>query len=96
MPTSVLFAQSCSPGTCRTNGAIYTLQYDLLNDFEPIALLPSTPLMILTNNTLPVNDLKELIAWLKANQDRVSYGTSGTGSWSPPWSERAGDWRWTS
>jgi tripartite-type tricarboxylate transporter receptor subunit TctC len=62
------------------NGAIYTLQYDLLNDFEPIALLSSTPLLIVTKNAVPATNLRELLAWLKANQDKASYGTSGPGS----------------
>ena len=62
------------------NGAVYPLQYDLLNDFEPVALLPSTPQLILTKNAIPAQDLKALIAWLKANQNKASYGTSGAGS----------------
>jgi tripartite-type tricarboxylate transporter receptor subunit TctC len=67
-------------GTHVVNGAIYTLQYDLLRDFEPVALLSSTPLLVITKSAVPATDLKELIAWLKANKDKVSYGTSGPGS----------------
>ena len=62
------------------NGAIYTLQYDVLSDFDPIALLSSTPLLIVTKNAVPATDLRSLLAWLKANQDKASYGTSGPGS----------------
>jgi tripartite-type tricarboxylate transporter receptor subunit TctC len=62
------------------NGAIYPLQYDLLNDFEPIALLPSWPQLIVTKNAVPARDMKELIAWLKAHQEKASYGTGGAGS----------------
>ncbi len=62
------------------NGAIYSLQYDLLNDFEPVALLPSTPQLILATNALPAQGLKALIDWLKVNQNKASYGTSGVGS----------------
>jgi tripartite-type tricarboxylate transporter receptor subunit TctC len=62
------------------NGAIYALQYDVLNDFEPIALLSSTPLLIVTKNAVPATDLGGLLAWLKANQATASYGTSGAGS----------------
>jgi tripartite-type tricarboxylate transporter receptor subunit TctC len=62
------------------NGAIYALQYDLLSDFEPVALLSSTPLLVITKNAVPATHLGELIAWLKANQDRASFGTSGPGS----------------
>jgi tripartite-type tricarboxylate transporter receptor subunit TctC len=62
------------------NGAVYPLTYDLLQDFEPVALLPSSPQTFLAKNAVPANDLKELIAWLKANQDKVSWGTPGAGA----------------
>jgi tripartite-type tricarboxylate transporter receptor subunit TctC len=62
------------------NGAIYPLSYNLLSDFEPIALLSSTPLVIITKNAVPATDLRQLLAWLKANQHRASFATSGAGS----------------
>lgn len=62
------------------NGAIFNLPYDLLNDFEPVALLPSNPYVVVSKKDLPAKDLKELIAWLKANPDRASGGTAGPGS----------------
>ncbi len=62
------------------NGATHTLQYDLLEDFEPIALLPSNPQLIVSKISLPAKDLKELVAWLKANPDKASQGTAGPGS----------------
>src|SRR5258708_4756295 len=66
---------------CRiTNGAIYALQYDVLNDFEPIALLANNPQVIVAKKSMPANDLKGLIAWLKANPDKASAGTAGVGS----------------
>ena len=61
------------------NGAIYALQFDALKDFEPVALLASNPQLIISKNALPANDLKGLIAWLKANPDKASAGTGGTG-----------------
>jgi tripartite-type tricarboxylate transporter receptor subunit TctC len=64
------------------NGAVYPLQYDLLKDLEPISLLPSNPMLIVAKNAVPAKDLKELIAWLKANEDKASAGTSGPGSGS--------------
>ncbi len=67
-------------GTHVVNGAIYTLQYDLLSDFESIALLSSTPLLVLARNAVPAMDLMELVAWLKANSIKTSFGTSGPGS----------------
>jgi tripartite-type tricarboxylate transporter receptor subunit TctC len=62
------------------NGAIYALPYDLLNDFEPIALLASTPQVILSKTAVPARNLIELIAWLKANPGRATLGTVGNGS----------------
>jgi tripartite-type tricarboxylate transporter receptor subunit TctC len=58
-------------------GATYTLQYDLLNDLEPVALLSTGPYMLVAKKTVPANDLKGLIAWLKANPDRASVGFGG-------------------
>jgi tripartite-type tricarboxylate transporter receptor subunit TctC len=57
------------------NGAAYSLQYDVLKDFEPVTLLATNPLLIVTNKAVPAKDLKELILWLKANQDKASVGT---------------------
>ena len=64
------------------NGAVYPLAYDLLKDFEPISMLAAGPMLILSRNSLPAKDLKELIAWLKANPDGVTFGTGGLAS--PP------------
>lgn len=70
-------------GTNVVNGAIYkNLNYDLINDLEPIALLPSNPLLVVTSNQVPAKDLKELVAYLKANADKISGGTAGLGSGS--------------
>jgi tripartite-type tricarboxylate transporter receptor subunit TctC len=62
------------------NGAIYALPYDLLTDFEPIALLAATPQVILSKTGVPARNLAELIAWLKANPDQATLGTVGNGS----------------
>jgi tripartite-type tricarboxylate transporter receptor subunit TctC len=67
-------------GTHVANGALYPLTYDLLNDLDPVALLPSNPMLIVTKKDVPANDLAELIAWVKANPDRVATGTAGVGS----------------
>jgi tripartite-type tricarboxylate transporter receptor subunit TctC len=64
------------------NGAIYSLPYDLRSDFEPIALLALAPQIVVAKKTIPANDLKELIAWIKGNGDKTTYGTAGGGS--PP------------
>jgi tripartite-type tricarboxylate transporter receptor subunit TctC len=62
------------------NGAFYPLPYDLLNDLAPIARLPANPTFIIVRKSLPVNDVKGLIAWLKANPEKASAGTAGGGS----------------
>jgi tripartite-type tricarboxylate transporter receptor subunit TctC len=62
------------------NGALYPLPFDLLNDLEPISLLTSYPMLLLTKNAVSAKDMRELIAWLKANQEKVSVGTIGVGS----------------
>ena len=62
------------------NGAAYTLSYDLLKDFEPVALLTSNPLMIVAKNAAPASDLKSLVSWIKANRDQISVATVGAGS----------------
>jgi tripartite-type tricarboxylate transporter receptor subunit TctC len=69
-------------GTHVFNGVIYPLQYDLLTDLEPLALLPSNPMVVVSKNAAPARTLTELIAWLKANQSKVTAGTAGAGSGS--------------
>src|SRR5262249_36664008 len=59
---------------------IYPLQFDLLKDFEPIALIATQPSLIVARKTMPANDLKELIAWLKVNADKATQGNSGIGT----------------
>ena len=67
-------------GTNVANGAIYSLDFDFLKDFEPVALAMTQPFLIDARKTMPANNLKELIAWLKANPDKATMGTSGVGS----------------
>ncbi|HZO47239.1 MAG TPA: tripartite tricarboxylate transporter substrate-binding protein [Xanthobacteraceae bacterium] len=64
------------------NPAIYALPYDTVKDFEPIALLAVSAPLIAAKLTMPADNLKELIAWLKANPDKATQGTIGPGS--PP------------
>ena len=65
-------------GTHVLNGAVYTLQYDVLNDFEPVALVGNGPQLIIGRPKLPAKDLRDLIGWLKGN--RATAGTAGPGS----------------
>jgi tripartite-type tricarboxylate transporter receptor subunit TctC len=67
-------------GTNMANGAIYPLQYDLVQDFEPVALIASQPFLIVARRTMPANTLTDLIAWLKTNADKASQGNSGVGT----------------
>jgi tripartite-type tricarboxylate transporter receptor subunit TctC len=67
-------------GTHVINGAIYALQYDVLNDFEPVSRFAGSSWLIVAKNSMPATDLKGLIAWLKANPDKASQGTVGVGS----------------
>lgn len=70
-------------GTVTTHvliGALYSLPYDLVNDFEPVAQIAAEPLLIVGRKSLPANNLAELIAWLKANPNRASVGIAGVGA----------------
>ena len=70
-------------GTHVVNGAIYEPPYDLQKDFEPVAMIASNPQIIVSKLAVPARDLKELIAWVKANQDKVSLATGG-GNFAAP------------
>jgi tripartite-type tricarboxylate transporter receptor subunit TctC len=69
-------------GTHVANGAIYSLKYDLLNDLDPVARLPSNPMIVVTRKDFPAANLKELIDRIKANPGKISAGTAGAGSGS--------------
>ena len=56
------------------------LPYDVTKDFEPIAQLPNNPYIVVSKKDLPAKDLKELIAYIKANPGKLSAGTGGAGS----------------
>src|SRR5262249_61351286 len=64
-------------GTHVANGAIYPLKYDLLRDLDPVARLPSNPMLVVTRRDFPAANLKELVAWLKANPGKATAGTAG-------------------
>ena len=67
-------------GTNVASGAIYPLQFDLVKDFEPIALIATQPFLIVARKTMPASNLTELIEWLKKNADRATQGNSGVGT----------------
>src|SRR4030081_1168892 len=69
-------------GTHVANGAIYKLGYDLVTDLEPVALLPSNPMIVVSKNAVPAKSLGELLEWLKAKAPAATAGTAAAGSGS--------------
>jgi len=61
------------------NSAVFPLGYDVLKDFEPISAIVREPLVIVGKKAIPANDLRGLIAWLRANPGKASFGTTGSG-----------------
>ncbi len=59
---------------------VFKLQYDVLADLEPVALMTVSPMWLLARTSLPAKDLEELIAWLKANPDKATWAIVGSGS----------------
>lgn len=67
--------------TFATNPSLYkTLLFNVQTDFEPIALTAFVPNLLVVNPSVPANSVAELIAYLKANPDKVNFGSSGNGS----------------
>lgn len=69
-------------GTHVANGAIYKLNYDLVGDLDPVVLLPSNAMVIVSKNALPAKTLPELLAWLRSRPTPAAAGTAGAGSGS--------------
>ena len=67
-------------GTHVLNGAVYPLQYDVVKDFGPVAMLASNPQLIVAKKAMPAEDLKAFIGWLKANPGKATQGSAGIGS----------------
>jgi tripartite-type tricarboxylate transporter receptor subunit TctC len=61
------------------NPAIMKLDYDVVNDLAPVSLIADTPIWIVANKALPADDVKGLIAWLKASGGKATMGTVGIG-----------------
>jgi len=69
-------------GSHVVNGAVYTLNFDLLTDLEPVALIAEGPQLIVAAKNVPARDIHELVAWLKANPGKPMVGTTaGGGAW---------------
>src|ERR1700704_5619390 len=68
-------------GTHAQNQTLYARpQYDSVADFDPVILIAEVPLVLVTNKDLPANNLQEFIAYAKANQGKLNFGSAGTGS----------------
>ncbi|HEV2009213.1 MAG TPA: tripartite tricarboxylate transporter substrate-binding protein, partial [Burkholderiales bacterium] len=63
------------------NPSLYRkLGYDAVRDFAPVSLVAIVPNILVVNNLIPVKDVKELIAYAKANPGKLNYGSPGNGS----------------
>ena len=60
--------------------AMQEVQFDVLADLDPVGMVASNPQIIVSHPSVPAKNLKELIAWAKANGDKVSAGTGGPGT----------------
>ena len=71
-----------APGPLTVNQTLYAkgLPFDPAKDFAPIALFARTPLVLMVNPKLPINNVKELIDYARSNPGKVSYGSAGLGS----------------
>src|SRR6185312_5042924 len=67
-------------GTHAVNSLVYSLPYDLVRDFAPVALIATSPYLVVSSTSIPAKDLKGLIAWLKAHPDQEVAGMNGPGS----------------
>ncbi|MEY4212850.1 MAG: Bug family tripartite tricarboxylate transporter substrate binding protein [Burkholderiaceae bacterium] len=68
-------------GTHAINGALYAkMPYDMVRDFAPVSLVASAPNLLVVNNNLPVKTVADLIGYMKANPDKLSFGSPGVGT----------------
>ena len=68
-------------GTHAINGALYSkMPYDMVRDFAPVSLVASAPNLLVVNNNLPVKTVQDLIDYMKANPDKLSFGSPGVGT----------------
>ena len=68
-------------GTHAINGSLYEkIPYDMVKQFSPIALIASAPNLLVVNNDLPVKSVPELITYMKANPNKLSFGSPGIGT----------------
>jgi tripartite-type tricarboxylate transporter receptor subunit TctC len=70
----------CSLSQATNPSTVKHLPYDSVKDFEPVVFAYEVPLMLVVNPGIPAKNVKELVAWIKANPDTASFASSGTGS----------------
>ena len=66
-------------GTHVVNGVYYNLPFNVLTDFEPVAMIATNPQVIISKNAVPAKTLADLNAWIVANQNKALMGTGGIG-----------------
>ena len=66
-------------GTHVVNGAYYNLNYDMLSDLSPVAMIATNPQLVVSKNAVPAKNMQELVAWVKSNQNKVQFATGGIG-----------------
>jgi tripartite-type tricarboxylate transporter receptor subunit TctC len=64
-------------GSHVVNGAYYTLPFNLLTDLQPVAMIATNPQVIISKSAVPAKNLKELLAWIRANEDKLLVGSGG-------------------
>ncbi len=68
-------------GTHSINGALYSrMSYDMVRDFTPVAHVANAPNLLVVNNDVPAKNVAELIAYMKANPNKLSFGSPGIGT----------------
>ena len=68
-------------GTHSINGSLYEkMPYDMVKNFSPVSLIASAPNLLVVNNNVPVKTVTEFVAYLKANPDKLSFGSPGVGT----------------
>src|SRR6188474_3519572 len=66
-------------GTHVVNGVYYSLPFNVLTDFQPVAMIATNPQVIISKLSVPAKTLKDLNAWIVANQSKALMGTGGIG-----------------
>lgn len=66
-------------GSYGANAALHNLPYDSITDISPVILIGTTGLLVSMHPSVPIRTIKEVIAYAKANPDKLNFGSAGTG-----------------